>query len=111
MNNDKYGFWFVLLFVFLAEIPCILRTMAIQLGNDSIWSVVWGTMTGNILALIVGVLVAKLVTKFLPPQALHTLESLSAVALIVLGLYLLFKPHDHNHHHHERCEKGTPHVH
>ncbi len=90
---DKFGFWAVLIVVFIAEIPCLLRTMAIQLHNKSIWSVVWGTTAGNLLALVCGVLLAKVVQKYFSEHWLQYVEHGASVMLIILGFYLLFSGH------------------
>jgi putative Ca2+/H+ antiporter (TMEM165/GDT1 family) len=96
MENNNIGFWLVLWMVFVAEIPCIIRTMAMQVKNESVWAVVWGTMAGNVLALVVGVTLAKLAMGVLGPKAMEYFENVTALALIVLGFYLLLR---HNHAH------------
>jgi len=96
-HGDKIGFWLVLAFVFVAEIPCILRTIAIQVRNESIWSVVLGTMAGNVLALVVGVILAKFLAGILTESQMHWIHNGSAIALIVLGAYMLFGGHAHSH--------------
>ncbi len=95
-NGDNISFWLVLWIVFIAEIPCLLRTMAMQVKNESIWPVIWGTTTGNVLALAVGIFFAKVAAAWLGPKAMEYFEHISAIALIVLGFYLLLR---HNHAH------------
>ncbi len=95
-NGDKLSFWFILWIVFIAEIPCLLRTMAIQVRNESIWQVVWGTTAGNLLALVVGITLAKIASSYLGPRGMEYMENVSAIALIALGFYLLLR-HDHAH--------------
>jgi len=90
---DKFGFWAVFAIVFLAEIPCILRTVAIQLKSDGIWSVVGGTIAGSAAALLVGILVAKLMQGSIPSQWSDIVGYMSGVALIALGIMFLFKIH------------------
>lgn len=87
----RFGFWSVFTVVFIAEIPCILRTVAIQLKTDSVWDVVWGTMAGSLVALIVGILFAKVCLTNLPLIA-DRMQLVSGGCLILLGLLLLFKP-------------------
>lgn len=96
-HGDKIGFWLVLFFVFVAEIPCIMRTAALQLKNDSVWPVVWGTMAGNVLALVVGIALAKALAGLLSESQMDWMHSGSAVALILLGVYMLFMGHPHAH--------------
>jgi putative Ca2+/H+ antiporter (TMEM165/GDT1 family) len=93
-SMDKIGFWQVLIVVFFAELPCLLRTMCIQLHNKGIWGVVWGTIVGSILALVIGILLAKVAQQY-SSALLEYLEKCSAGMLVLLGLYLLFSGHDH----------------
>lgn len=91
---DKFGFWSVLLVVFVAEIPCLLRTMALQMHNKGIWNVIWGTTAGNAMALVFGVVLAQSVRRYMPEAWLTYLEHGASVMLIILGVYLLFSGHD-----------------
>lgn len=91
---DKLDFWKILAVVFIAELPCLLRTVCIQLQNKGIWSVIWGTMAGNLLALVIGIAIAKGLTTA-PEAWFGYLEKAASIALISLGFYLLMSGHDH----------------
>lgn len=96
MDNDKLGFWLVMWLVFVAEIPCIVRTVALQAGNKSIWSVACGTLAGSVLALFVGIVFAKMAGNFLGDRYMHCFENVMGLVLIGLGIYMLLRP-DHAH--------------
>lgn len=93
---ERFGFWSILMIVFIAELPCLLRTMCIQMHNKSMWEVITGTMTGNILALVIGVLLAKFVQSSMPLGWIEYIEKGASILLIALGFYLLLSC---NHHH------------
>ena len=56
---ERFDFWAIFAVVFIAEIPCILRTVALQLHTQGIWGVVGGTIAGSFAALFTGILIAK----------------------------------------------------
>lgn len=89
---DKFGFWTTFAVVFFAEAPCIVRTIALQLQNQGIASVVWGTLAGSGLALVVGIILAKICTK---SSLLGTdyLSYVSGFAIILVGIWVLLKGH------------------
>lgn len=87
---NKYETLVVLWFVALAEIPCLIRTVGMQVRNQSIWPVVWGTLGGSILALVIGLGLAKLLAMNLPETSLCAVERGSGLVLILIGLYMLF---------------------
>lgn len=88
---DKLGFWAIFFVVFLAEIPCILRTVSIQLQSEGIWNVVAGTAAGSVAALIIGIALAKLMQ--IPPQYSDYVGYVSGIGLIALGVMFLLKIH------------------
>lgn len=92
-HGDKVGIWVVLLFVLVSELPCILRTVAIQVRNDDVWPVVIGTIGGNILALVLGLLLARLITSLLTPGQMELVHTASGLSLIAMGIYLLATHH------------------
>lgn len=83
-----------MLIVFLAEIPCLLRTMAIQMHNKGIWDVIWGTLAGNALALVMGIGLAKVIQNCWPDEWLTYMEYGASIMFILLGAWLLFNGHD-----------------
>lgn len=90
---DKFSFWAIFSVVFLAEIPCILRTVAIQLKSEGIWNVIAGTAAGSAAALLVGILLAKLMQGGVPPAYSDYVGYVSGIGLIVLGVMFLLKIH------------------
>ena len=90
---DKFSFWTVFSVVFLAEIPCIIRTMALQIRTGGVFEVVTGTLAGSAVALIVGICLAKLLSSGIPPQYTIMVQWFSGVALMVVGAMILFRCH------------------
>lgn len=90
---DKFSFWSIFSIVFLAEIPCILRTVAIQLKSEGIWNVIGGTIAGSAVALLVGIVVAKWMQNGIPPQYADVVGYLSGASLIILGIMFILKLH------------------
>lgn len=89
---DKIGFWACAATVLLMELPCLIRTMALQANNQSVWPVVWGTVLGNAFALAVGILLARAMGRL--PENLHCyFHSAAGVVLIGLGAYMLLDRH------------------
>lgn len=83
----------VLSVVFLAEIPCILRTVALQLKTDGIWQVIFGTLVGSGLALAVGIGIALLISREIPVEYANWVQYCSGAAIIFIGLMVLLKGH------------------
>jgi putative Ca2+/H+ antiporter (TMEM165/GDT1 family) len=86
---EKFNFFTIFLLVFLAEIPCIVRTMALQVQNKGIWEVVLGTIAGSGLALVVGIFLAKFATKFIENPL--WIQYCSGLAIIGLGILILLR--------------------
>ena len=86
---DKIGFWACAGAVLLMELPCLLRTMALQANNQSVWPVVWGTILGNAFALLVGIALARAAAR-LPEGALGYVHTAAGLVLIGLGAYMIF---------------------
>lgn len=87
---NKFNFLSIFLIVLLAEIPCILRTVAIQLRSEGVWEVVWGTVAGSAMALLVGIGIGYWAGSSLPSIA-DKAQVLSGFCMIFLGLWLLIK--------------------
>lgn len=89
---DKMSFWTCMVAVALMEIPCLVRTMALQTYNQSIWPVVVGTVVGNVAALVIGIALAKLAGR-LPEGTLWYVHAGAGIALMGLGAYMIFDKH------------------
>ena len=87
------NFWIIFGIVFLAEIPCILRTMSIQLYSNDIWKVVTGTLAGSISALLVGLMLAKIFSLTVPAKYIEYIHPFAAIILILAGIFM-FTHHD-----------------
>lgn len=81
-------FWAIFAIVFLAEIPCILRTVSIQLYSNDTWKVIWGTLAGSVSALVVGLLLAKVFSVAVPTKYVDFIHPLAAIILIVAGVFM-----------------------
>jgi len=92
---EKFSFWTIFAVVFLAEIPCILRTMAIQVKTEGIWTVVFGTIAGSLVALLVGIFLAKVLTISIPEQYINWIQTFSGLALMAIGAMIVFHQHHH----------------
>lgn len=84
-------FWAFFLIVFVAEIPCIVRTVALQMQTDRVLSVVFGTLAGSVAALVVGIAIAKLMKYGVPASHADVLQYVSGAVLIIIGLLMIFK--------------------
>jgi putative Mn2+ efflux pump MntP len=83
-------FWALAAIVFVAELPCLLRTFALQVQNRSIWSVVLATTLGNALALVVGLLLAKAFMAASPEASHDYAKAIAGAVLMGLGAYMIF---------------------
>ena len=84
-----------MLVVVIAELPCMIRTAALQLQNGSIWNVIWGTVAGSAVALLLGLGIAK---TFGSHVGEHYVNWIAGALLVGIGLYMMFSG-DHNHQH------------
>ena len=84
-------FWTVLLVVFLAEIPCILRTVALQLKTDGLWQVISGTLLGNAVALGIGLSIAFLIAREIPTEYENWIQIASGLLIVGIGLLMIFQ--------------------
>lgn len=91
---SKFEFWTTFIIVFLAEMPCILRTAVIQIRSGSMWSVFWGTMGGSLLAVIVGIMIGKFSSRSIPSEYTCWTQYLAGMLFIVLGLLMMVR-HEH----------------
>lgn len=92
---EKVGLIGILVFVFLAELPCIFRTTALQMYSGNLYNVIVGTMVGNAIALVVGLALAYLLVRFFHLQHFEFMNYLSGSVFILLGLYIMLSGHDH----------------
>ena len=92
---EKVGLIGILVFVFLAELPCILRTTALQMHTGNMYNVVVGTILGNAIALVAGVALAYLLVRLFHLQHFEFMNYLSGSVFILLGLYIMLSGHDH----------------
>lgn len=80
----------IVLIVFIAELPCMVRTVALQLQNGSIWSVIWGTILGSALALAGGLIISKILECGFALAIHSQVNWIAGGILICLGLYMMF---------------------
>lgn len=85
-------FWKIFLVVFLAELPCMIRTTGLQLSSNKIWDVIWGTTLGNVLALVFGLAAAAMLTWTFDGLKLEErhVNWFTGALFILLGLYVVF---------------------
>jgi len=95
MGNFWSSFLTILFVVFMAEIPCILRTVVLQVRSDGIWPVVLGTIGGSLLALSVGVAIGKLTTDVIPGYAIDWVQCIAGITMIGLGFFMVLNQHGH----------------
>lgn len=86
-----------MLVVLVAELPCMIRTAALQLQNGNIWSVIWGTIVGSALALVGGLTIAKVF-------GVHAGDSpyvswIAGALIIGIGVYMMLSGGNPHHHH------------
>lgn len=92
-NPTMDKFWAIAAVVFIAELPCLLRTFALQTQSESTWKVIGATVLGNVLALAAGLLLAKVVSSALTESLHDHLKVISGILFIFLGAYLLLEHH------------------
>lgn len=94
---NKLGFWYIFLCVIVAEIPCILRTTALQIRNDGVGSIIGGTLAANAVALFFGILLAKIFVNVVPSDYADLFQNFAGLVFIILGLFMFCGGHECNH--------------
>lgn len=84
--------WKILLVVFLAELPCLLRTVALQTYSKQMLNVIVGTLLGNLAALVIGIALGELINRHLGEKEIY-LNYIAGSMLIFLGLHIMFWDH------------------
>jgi hypothetical protein len=84
-------FWLFFAIVLVAEIPCMVRTAALQMQTEGILPVVFGTLAGSVAALVVGIAVATLIKGGVPEGHAEALQYVSGAVLVAFGLFMMFK--------------------
>lgn len=88
----KFTFWSVFLAVLIAEIPCILRTTAMQIRTEGFASIIGGTLAANAVTLIFGILLAKFLVREIPSDYADIAQNIAAFVFIALGLMMISWP-------------------
>ena len=73
--------------VLIAELPCMIRTAALQLQSGKIWDVVWGTIAGSTVALILGLGIAKMLGSQVADS--QWINWISGLLIIGIGIYMI----------------------
>lgn len=82
--------WKIFLIVFIAELPCMIRTVGLQLHSDNLWKIIAGTVAGNFIALFGGLMIAHLLMKTVDLAKFAYLDLLTGGIFILLGLWIMF---------------------
>lgn len=83
-------FWLFFVAVVVAEIPCILRTTAMQIKSEGIWPVISATLAANAVTLLIGIFIAKFLIKGLPEDYANYLQYAAGLVFVGLGISMFF---------------------
>ena len=85
----------IMVIVLVAELPCMIRTVALKLQSGDIWSVIWGTIVGSALALVCGLGIARVAG----PHAADSpyINYIAGGLIVAIGLYMMFAGDPHQH--------------
>tara|TARA_Y100000034_G_scaffold136971_1_gene217762 strand:+ start:5107 stop:5373 length:267 start_codon:yes stop_codon:yes gene_type:complete len=82
--------WKIFLIVFIAELPCVVRTIGLQMYSGDMTKVIIGTVAGNMIALVAGILIAKAAMMHFDLKNFAYMDWLTGGLFILLGLYIIF---------------------
>lgn len=86
----KISIFEILIIVFLAELPCLIRTTSLTMySQGEILKVTLGTILGNAAALIVGLLIGKSLLYFCDLENTSFTQYIAGVIFILIGMYIM----------------------
>lgn len=92
MDAPKVSLITILIIVFLAELPCLIRTTSLTLySQGDTLRVIGGTVAGNVLALVVGLGIGKALLYFFDLDSGGRIaDYVSGMIFMLIGLYIMF---------------------